>query len=82
MRFSIFIPHGLDAGEKAPMLYYLSGLTCTDENFCQKASNAFEAAAEYKIAIVVPDTSPRGANIPGWTCCSSRKSLLSLVITA
>ena len=47
-----------------PTLYWLSGLTCTDENFCIKAG-AFNAAARERVAIVVPDTSPRGAGVAG-----------------
>jgi S-(hydroxymethyl)glutathione dehydrogenase/alcohol dehydrogenase len=46
-----------------PALYWLSGLTCTDDNFCQKASVAFEHAESAGIALVVPDTSPRGENV-------------------
>jgi S-formylglutathione hydrolase len=47
-----------------PVLYYLSGLTCTDENFVQKAGAARSAAA-HRVAIIAPDTSPRGAGCPG-----------------
>lgn len=50
------------------MLYWLSGLTCTDENFMQKAG-AQRIAAELGIALVAPDTSPRGdgvADDPGY----------------
>ena len=46
------------------MLYYLSGLTCTDDNFTTKAG-AQRAAAAHGIALVAPDTSPRGAGSPG-----------------
>ena len=46
------------------VLYWLSGLTCTEENFIVKAG-AQRVAAELGIALVVPDTSPRGLNIPG-----------------
>eukprot|EP00613_Pedinella_sp_CCMP2098_P053104 CAMPEP_0171897532 /NCGR_PEP_ID=MMETSP0992-20121227/48191_1 /TAXON_ID=483369 /ORGANISM="non described non described, Strain CCMP2098" /LENGTH=699 /DNA_ID=CAMNT_0012525677 /DNA_START=13 /DNA_END=2112 /DNA_ORIENTATION=- len=46
-------------------LYWLSGLTCNTDNFCQKASPAFEAAAAEGIALVIPDTSPRGAGVEG-----------------
>lgn len=45
-----------------PVLYWLSGLTCTDQNFAQKAG-AFRAAADLNIAIVMPDTSPRGYGV-------------------
>ncbi len=45
-------------------LYWLSGLTCTEENFIVKAG-AQRVAAELGVAIVVPDTSPRGLNLPG-----------------
>lgn len=53
-----------DAAPALPVLYYLSGLTCTDENFIQKAGAA-RAAAEHRVAVVAPDTSPRGARAPG-----------------
>jgi S-formylglutathione hydrolase len=62
MHFSVFLPPQVDQGH-VPVLYWLSGLTCTDENFVQKAG-AQRAAAEHGIAIVCPDTSPRGAGIP------------------
>ncbi|WP_283710664.1 S-formylglutathione hydrolase [Pseudoalteromonas prydzensis] len=63
MRFAIFLPPGASQTNKVPVLYWLSGLTCTDENFMQKAG-AFKKAAELGIAIVAPDTSPRGDNVP------------------
>ena len=65
MRFAIFLPPQLanqEAAKKIPVLYWLSGLTCTDENFMQKAG-AFRKAAELGIAIVAPDTSPRGEGV-------------------
>ncbi|WP_049723298.1 S-formylglutathione hydrolase [Gilvimarinus polysaccharolyticus] len=62
MRFAIFLPPITSDGAKVPVLYWLSGLTCSDENFMQKAG-AFRAAAELGIAIVAPDTSPRGENV-------------------
>jgi len=63
MVFSIFLPP--QAREKpVPLLYWLSGLTCTDENFTIKAG-AQRAAAELGLAIVCPDTSPRGTSFPG-----------------
>jgi len=46
-----------------PLLYWLSGLTCTDENFTQKAG-AQRYAAQYGLALVMPDTSPRGEGVP------------------
>jgi S-formylglutathione hydrolase len=62
MRFAIFLPPQASLGEKVPVLYWLSGLTCTDENFMQKAG-AQRIAAELGIAIVAPDTSPRGEGV-------------------
>lgn len=63
MRFSIFLPFKATDSTPVPVLYWLSGLTCTDENFMQKAG-AFRKAAELGIAIVAPDTSPRGNDVP------------------
>ena len=62
MRFAIFLPPQTATGAKVPVLYWLSGLTCTDENFMQKAG-AFAEAAKLGIAIVAPDTSPRGEGV-------------------
>jgi len=62
MRFAIYLPPQASNGEKVPVLYWLSGLTCTDENFMQKAG-AQRMAAELGIAIVAPDTSPRGEGV-------------------
>jgi S-formylglutathione hydrolase len=63
MRFAIYLPPQATAENKVPVLYWLSGLTCTDENFMHKAG-AQRMAAELGIAIVAPDTSPRGENVP------------------
>jgi S-formylglutathione hydrolase len=63
MRFAIYLPPQVSTGEKVPVLYWLSGLTCTDENFMHKAG-AQRVAAELGIAIVAPDTSPRGEDVP------------------
>jgi len=63
MRFAIYLPPQASNSNKVPVLYWLSGLTCTDENFMQKAG-AQRIAAELGIAIVAPDTSPRGDNVP------------------
>jgi S-formylglutathione hydrolase len=62
MRFAIYLPPQVANGEKVPVLYWLSGLTCSDENFMQKAG-AQRLAAELGIAIVAPDTSPRGEDV-------------------
>ena len=63
MRFAVFVPPQARAA-RVPVLYWLSGLTCTEENFIAKAG-AQRVAAELGIAIVVPDTSPRGLGYPG-----------------
>ncbi|WP_097459246.1 S-formylglutathione hydrolase [Mangrovitalea sediminis] len=63
MVFGIFLPPQAEK-RKVPVLYWLSGLTCTDENFMQKAG-AQRLAAELGMAIVCPDTSPRGTDLPG-----------------
>jgi len=62
MRFAIFLPPNASKDSPVPVLYWLSGLTCTDVNFMQKAG-AFNKAAELGIAIVAPDTSPRGEGV-------------------
>ncbi|MBL4827403.1 MAG: S-formylglutathione hydrolase [Spongiibacteraceae bacterium] len=62
MRFSIFLPPQAKE-KKVPVLYWLSGLTCSDENFVQKAG-AQQYASRYGVAIVAPDTSPRGDDVP------------------
>ncbi len=64
MRFAIFMPPQASAENKVPVLYWLSGLTCNDENFMQKAG-AMRIAAKLGIAIVAPDTSPRGTDLNG-----------------
>jgi S-formylglutathione hydrolase len=64
MTFSVFTPPGATADAPAPVLFYLSGLTCTDENVVQKCG-ASRAAALHGVALVCPDTSPRGAGIDG-----------------
>lgn len=62
MTFSIFLPSQAESAA-VPVLYWLSGLTCNDENFVQKAG-AQQYAEKYGIAIVAPDTSPRGEDVP------------------
>ena len=61
MTFSIFLPPTIGKA-KPPVLYWLSGLTCNDENFTTKAG-AQRVAAELGIALVMPDTSPRGEDV-------------------
>ena len=64
MVFAVFLPPQALAGARVPALYWLSGLTCSDENFMQKAG-AQRLAAELGLALVAPDTSPRGEGVPG-----------------
>lgn len=63
MNFSIFLPHKAQS-KKCPVLYWLSGLTCTEDNFMVKAG-AQRLADQLGIILVCPDTSPRSAHIPG-----------------
>ena len=63
MTYSLYLPPQALAGGRVPLLYWLSGLTCTDENFTQKAG-AQRCAAQYGLALVMPDTSPRGEGVP------------------
>ena len=62
MSFSVYLPPQAES-ENVPALYWLSGLTCTDDNFRVKAG-AQRYAAEHGLALVIPDTSPRGAQVP------------------
>lgn len=59
MRFTVFVPHGTGP---FPALIFLAGLTCTEENFTTKAG-AYRAAADARLIIVAPDTSPRGEEV-------------------
>ena len=63
MRFSVFLPPQAEAARR-PALYWLAGLTCTEETFMIKAG-AQRLAAEHGLILVAPDTSPRGTGIPG-----------------
>ena len=65
MTFSVFLPCQALAAPDArfPVVYWLSGLTCTDQNFVQKAG-AQRAASELGLILVAPDTSPRGEGVP------------------
>ena len=63
MRFGVYVPP--QARQRpCPALYYLAGLTCTEETFAIKAG-AQRLASEHGLVLVCPDTSPRGANLPG-----------------
>lgn len=62
MQFSVYLPPQAEF-HSVPALYWLSGLTCTDENFSAK-SGAQRIAAELGIALIMPDTSPRGHGVP------------------
>jgi S-formylglutathione hydrolase len=65
MRFSVYLPpQALQSNEKVPALFYLAGLTSTEETFAIKAG-AQRFAAQHGIALIAPDTSPRGAGVPG-----------------
>jgi S-formylglutathione hydrolase len=64
MRFAVYQPPQALAGEKVPLVTYLSGLTCTEENVVTKAG--FQGvAAELGLMVLAPDTSPRGVDLPG-----------------
>ena len=69
MRFSLFMPPQAQGGQPVPALLYLAGLTCTEETFMVKAG-AQRMAAELGLALIAPDTSPRGPaaeSLPGAT---------------
>ncbi|GBQ83277.1 esterase [Gluconacetobacter johannae DSM 13595] len=63
-RFAVFLPDGASDAARVPVVHVLAGLTCTEETFLIKA-NAIRFAAEFGIALVATDTSPRGAGIAG-----------------
>lgn len=63
MGFAVYLPPEADKGP-VPGLYYLAGLTCTEETFTLKAG-AQRVAAELGLALIMPDTSPRGLDLPG-----------------
>ncbi|MEM7063273.1 MAG: S-formylglutathione hydrolase [Cyanobacteria bacterium P01_B01_bin.77] len=67
MKFAVYVPPQADS-KPVPVLYFLSGLTCTEQNFMTKAG-AQRYAAHHGLMLVAPDTSPRGENVPdeeGW----------------
>lgn len=63
MRFGIYLPQAALQGKRCPTLYWLSGLTCTEQNFITKAG-AQAHAARHGVIVVAPDTSPRGEGVP------------------
>ncbi|PIQ23955.1 S-formylglutathione hydrolase [bacterium (Candidatus Blackallbacteria) CG17_big_fil_post_rev_8_21_14_2_50_48_46] len=63
MKFGVYLPPQAD-DKPCPVVYWLSGLTCTEENFILKAG-AQRYASELGLILVSPDTSPRGAHLPG-----------------
>ncbi len=64
MKFSVYLPPQAVGSAKVPALLFLAGLTCTEETFMMKAG-AQRLAAELGLALIAPDTSPRGAGVPG-----------------
>jgi S-formylglutathione hydrolase len=62
MTFSVFVPEHA-AGERLPVIWYLSGLTCTHANVTEKGEYR-RACAEHRLIFVAPDTSPRGEGVP------------------
>ena len=63
MTFSIFLPPQAESGERLPVVWYLSGLTCTHANVTEKGEYR-AACAEHGLIFVAPDTSPRGESVP------------------
>lgn len=63
MRFGLYLPPAALRGERCPVLYWLSGLTCTEQNFITKAG-VQQHAAQHGLIVVAPDTSPRGPGVP------------------
>ena len=62
MKFAVFLPYNIK-NKKLPVLWYLSGLTCTHANVMEKGEYR-KKASELGIAVICPDTSPRGENVP------------------
>ncbi|MET4577353.1 S-formylglutathione hydrolase [Ottowia thiooxydans] len=62
MKIGVYLPPAAVAGQKCPVLYWLSGLTCTEQNFITKGG-AQQYAAEHGLILVAPDTSPRGEGV-------------------
>ncbi len=64
MRFALYLPPQALQGQRVPLVVFLAGLTCTEETFTMKAG-AQRVAAELGLALLMPDTSPRGAGVAG-----------------
>jgi S-formylglutathione hydrolase len=64
MRFALYLPPQAAHGQRVPLVTFLAGLTCTEETFTMKAG-AQRAAVALGLALLMPDTSPRGVNVPG-----------------
>ena len=62
MKVGVYLPPAALKGEQCPVLYWLSGLTCTEQNFITKAG-AQQFAAQHQLILVAPDTSPRGEGV-------------------
>ena len=62
MKVGVYLPPAALKGEQCPVLYWLSGLTCTEQNFITKAG-AQQFAAQHGLIVVAPDTSPRGEGV-------------------
>jgi S-formylglutathione hydrolase len=63
MTFSIYLPPQTESGEKLPVVWYLSGLTCTHANVTEKGEYR-KACAKHGLVFIAPDTSPRGDEVP------------------
>ena len=63
IKLAVYLPEQALRGQKCPVLYWLSGLTCTEQNFITKAG-AQAHAARHGVIVVAPDTSPRGETVP------------------
>ena len=63
MNFAVYLPPQAET-KSCPVVYWLSGLTCTEQNFITKAG-AQQYAAQHGLIVIAPDTSPRGCNLPG-----------------
>jgi S-formylglutathione hydrolase len=66
MKFSVYLPEAALGGRRRPVLYWLAGLTCTEQNFITKAGSQ-EHAARHGLIVVAPDTSPRGDEVANHT---------------